>query len=107
MTMLMPSTGANYPIASLYVGDLHTDVNEAALFEKFNPAGRVLSIRVCRDVVTRRSLGYAYVNFEKPSYGKDTESVLELAHFTLSLPPSPFPPPPSPFPLQLSVPWTQ
>lgn len=67
---IMNSGGPNYQMASLYVGDLHQDINEAGLFEKFSNAGPVLSIRVCRDVITRRSLGYAYVNFQQPADGK-------------------------------------
>lgn len=75
-----PSSVASAPSASLYVGELDPTVTEAMLFEIFNMIGPVASIRVCRDAVTRRSLGYAYVNYLNAA---DGERALEQLNYSL------------------------
>ncbi|TNN14125.1 Embryonic polyadenylate-binding protein isoform 2 [Schistosoma japonicum] len=64
--------------SSLYVGDLHPRVSDSALQAKFSEIGPVLSARVCRDLATRQSLGYGYVNFEDP---KHAEQALEVLNY--------------------------
>ncbi|XP_063046626.1 polyadenylate-binding protein 1A-like [Engraulis encrasicolus] len=65
-------------MTSLYVGDLHPDVTEGMLFEIFRHAGAIRSIRLCREKITRRSFGYAYINFKQPA---DAERALDIMNY--------------------------
>jgi polyadenylate-binding protein len=62
----------------LYVGDLKPDTNEQRLYEIFNEVGPVASIRICRDAVTRMSLGYGYVNFHNVG---DADRAIDIMNF--------------------------
>ncbi|KAJ4816450.1 Polyadenylate-binding protein [Rhynchospora pubera] len=74
-----PATGSvQFPTTSLYVGDMDTNVTDSQVYETFSSVGQVVSVRVCRDVTSKRSLGYAYVNY---SNANDAARAIEMLNF--------------------------
>jgi len=74
----MQANAPTFASASLYVGDLHPDITESHLYEVYKQLGAIASIRVCRDTVTRRSLGYSYVNFHNV---QDAERAIDVLNY--------------------------
>ncbi|XP_072980175.1 polyadenylate-binding protein 7-like isoform X2 [Typha angustifolia] len=74
------ASNASTSLPALYVGDLHADVTDTNLFDLFSSAGTVASVRVCRDSVSGRSLGYGYVNFISL---QDASLAIEKLNYTL------------------------
>ncbi|WP_159129064.1 hypothetical protein, partial [Klebsiella pneumoniae] len=66
-------------MTSLYVGDLDVNVSDSQLYDIFNQLGQVVSVRVCRDLTTQRSLGYGYVNYGHP---QDADRAMKVLNFT-------------------------
>lgn len=56
-------------MTTLYVGDLHPDVSEFMLLEKFSSVGHVHSIKLCREKQTGTPLRYAFINFQQRADG--------------------------------------
>ncbi|CAH9100345.1 unnamed protein product [Cuscuta europaea] len=73
------SGGVNQFVTSLYVGDLDFNVSDSQLYDIFNQLGQVVSVRVCRDLTSQRSLGYGYVNYGNP---QDADRAMKVLNFT-------------------------
>lgn len=50
-------------MATIFVRNLHPNVTESTLYQTFSSIGPLRSLHICRESISNRSLGYAYVNF--------------------------------------------
>eukprot|EP00744_Colponema_vietnamica_P001400 GILI01002315.1.p1 GENE.GILI01002315.1~~GILI01002315.1.p1 ORF type:complete len:535 (+),score=140.40 GILI01002315.1:33-1637(+) len=66
---------------ALYVGNLPKDLEEPenTLMNIFSKVGMILSIKLCRDINTHNSLGYAYVNFQNPADAERAQQQLNYS----------------------------
>ena len=55
---------------SLYIGDLSSSVQEKDLLNIFSKMNGLALVRICRDIFSKKSLGYGYINFKETKYAK-------------------------------------
>ena len=75
------STNVPNPLVSTtpYVGDLEPTVTDSQIYDLFHQIDPMLSARICKDVTTNSSLGYAYVIF---STVESANRALDQLNFT-------------------------
>src|SRR4051812_29523121 len=69
------AAASSFASPSIYVGNLDPRVTEAMLYEHFRTVGPVVSVRVCIDSTSQKSLGYGYVNFQGAA---DSDRAIDL-----------------------------
>ena len=69
MFMPTPPITQNTLAPALYVGDLDENVTEEMLHEYFIKYGPIFYLKIARDVETKKSKGFAYINFYNPRDG--------------------------------------
>ncbi len=77
----MPSAGTR-PKRSLFLSNLNDSVTETDLRHLLDRDGGLLNCRVCRDPVTKKTLGYGFANYANEAYGKTRFLLIYTATFT-------------------------
>jgi len=55
---------------SLYIGDLSPTIEEEDVLNSFSKMSGLLSVIICRSLISKKSLGYGYINFKDKDYAK-------------------------------------
>lgn len=67
--------------ATVYVGDMDAQVNEALLWELFLQAGHVVNVHIPKDKLTQQHMGYGFVEFhseEDADYAMKIMNMIKL-----------------------------
>ncbi|XP_065917039.1 U11/U12 small nuclear ribonucleoprotein 35 kDa protein-like isoform X2 [Dysidea avara] len=74
------------PEATIFIAKLNHITNEDTLCEAFSKYGKIVHCRIVRDIVTRRSKGYAFIEFKHRSDAEDAEQIFVDMECERSLP---------------------
>ena len=67
----------SFSVKKLFANSLTIrSTNEKAVYDVLSACGPMASVRIERDVINRRSLGYGFINFVKHEYGNFKQILL-------------------------------